>query len=133
MDEQLRRLHELAKASPNFGMLYGHEPLLALYGSQSELNVFTNPNAASVSARQFGEVLAEELVRRTGLRVTGTRQIDRLRALTSIGALTAPCARRSTRSAEAATRPCTLTSSTRPPPSPTSGSAGTWVSSSTAR
>ncbi|GAA0690573.1 DEAD/DEAH box helicase family protein [Streptomyces cellulosae] len=90
MDEQLRRLHELAKASPNFGMLYGHEPLLALYGSQSELNVFTNPNAASVSARQFGEVLAEELVRRTGLRVTGTRQIDRLRALTSIGALTAP-------------------------------------------
>ncbi|WML82079.1 hypothetical protein [Streptomyces sp. VNUA74] len=61
MDEQLRRLHELAKASPNFGMLYRHEPLLALYGSHAELNVFTNPNAASVSARQFGEVLAEEI------------------------------------------------------------------------
>ncbi|MFE5209885.1 hypothetical protein [Streptomyces sp. NPDC056600] len=52
MDEQLRRLNELAKSSPNFGMLYRHEPLLALYGSQAELNVFTNPNAASVSARQ---------------------------------------------------------------------------------
>ncbi|MEV5779926.1 DEAD/DEAH box helicase family protein [Streptomyces sp. NPDC052287] len=85
-----QRLRDLAKASPNFGYLDTHQPLLALYGSQCELNVFTNPNAASVSARQFGEVLAEDLVTRTGTRVEGTRQVDRLRELTRIGALTAP-------------------------------------------
>lgn len=87
MDEWLRRL---AKASPNFGILYQHQPLLALYGAQAELNVFSNPNAAQVQAGQFGEVLAEELITRTGTRVSGTRQIDRLRALTTIGALTPP-------------------------------------------
>ncbi|WP_103510452.1 DEAD/DEAH box helicase family protein [Streptomyces sp. SM13] len=87
MDEWLKRL---AKASPNFGVLYQHQPLLALYGAQAELNVFSNPNAAQVQAGQFGEVLAEELITRTGTRVSGTRQIDRLRALTTIGALTPP-------------------------------------------
>lgn len=87
MDEWLRRL---AKASPNFGILYQHQPLLALYGAQAELNVFSNPNAAQVQAGQFGEVLAEELITRTGTRVAGARQIDRLRALTTIGALTPP-------------------------------------------
>ncbi|WNI24696.1 DEAD/DEAH box helicase family protein [Streptomyces sp. ITFR-16] len=87
MDEWLRCL---AKASPNFGILYQHQPLLALYGAQAELNVFSNPNAAQVQAGQFGEVLAEELVTRTGTRVAGTRQIDRLHALTTIGALTPP-------------------------------------------
>ncbi|MFI7088386.1 DEAD/DEAH box helicase family protein [Streptomyces anulatus] len=87
MDEWLRRL---AKASPNFGILYQHQPLLALYGAQAELNVFSNPNAAQVQAGQFGEVLAEDLITRTGTRVAGARQIDRLRALTTIGALTPP-------------------------------------------
>ncbi|WP_399888358.1 DEAD/DEAH box helicase family protein [Streptomyces sp. BBFR51] len=77
-----RRLRELAKASPNFGRLYGYQPLLAIYGSQAELAVLTNPNAAYVSAGQFGEVLAEEFVTRTGTRVEGTRQIDRIEALT---------------------------------------------------
>ncbi|WP_326754581.1 DEAD/DEAH box helicase family protein [Streptomyces hirsutus] len=77
-----RRLREQAKASPNFGRLYGYQPLLAIYGSQAELTVLTNPNAAYVSAGQFGEVLAEEFVTRTGTRVEGTRQIDRLDALT---------------------------------------------------
>ncbi|MET7908790.1 DEAD/DEAH box helicase family protein [Streptomyces avermitilis] len=85
-----QRLRDLAKASPNFGYLDFHQPLLALYGSQAELNVFTNPNAASVSARQFGEVLAEELVTRTGTRVEGARQVDRIRELSRIGALTQP-------------------------------------------
>ncbi|MGN5380053.1 hypothetical protein ACQ4WX_31160 [Streptomyces lasalocidi] len=45
-----RRLRELAKASPNFGRLYRHQPLLAIYGSQAELTVLSNPNAAYVSA-----------------------------------------------------------------------------------
>ncbi|MFE9169399.1 DEAD/DEAH box helicase family protein [Streptomyces kebangsaanensis] len=82
-----RRLRELAKASPNFGRLYAYQPLLAIYGSQAELTVLTNPNAAYVSAGQFGEVLAEEFVTRTGTRVEGTRQIDRLNALTRAGVL----------------------------------------------
>ncbi|MGV9988887.1 hypothetical protein [Streptomyces olivaceus] len=77
-----RRLRELAKASPNFGRLYEYQALLAIYGSQAELTVLTNPNAAYVSAGQFGEVLAEEFVTRTGTRVAGTRQIDRIEALT---------------------------------------------------
>ncbi|MFF9767246.1 DEAD/DEAH box helicase family protein [Streptomyces sp. NPDC014636] len=82
-----RRLRELAKASPNFGRLYGYQPLLAIYGSQAELTVFTNPNAAYVSAGQFGEVLAEEFVTRTGTRVQGTNQVDRINALTRAGVL----------------------------------------------
>ncbi|MGW2296353.1 type I restriction endonuclease subunit R [Streptomyces violaceorubidus] len=82
-----RRLRELAKTSPNFGRLYGHQPLLAIYGSQAELTVFTNPNAAYVSAGQFGEVLAEEFVTRTGTRVEGTSQVDRINALTRAGVL----------------------------------------------
>ncbi|WP_329271331.1 type I restriction endonuclease subunit R [Streptomyces sp. NBC_01451] len=81
------RLRELAKASPNFGRLYGYQPLLAIYGSQAELTVLTNPNAAYVSAGQFAEVLAEEFVTRTGTRVEGTRQVDRLNALTREGVL----------------------------------------------
>lgn len=40
------RLREPAKASPNCARLYGYRPLLAIYGSQAELTVFTNPNAA---------------------------------------------------------------------------------------
>ncbi|MFF7748029.1 DEAD/DEAH box helicase family protein [Streptomyces sp. NPDC007971] len=82
-----RRLRELAKASPNFGRLYGYQPLLAIYGSQAELTVLTNPNAAYVSAGQFGEVLAEEFVTRTGTCVQGTTQFDRLNALTRAGVL----------------------------------------------
>ncbi|MGW1397256.1 type I restriction endonuclease subunit R [Streptomyces sp. NPDC002405] len=82
-----RRLRELAKASPNFGRLYGYQPLLAIYGSQAELTVLTNPNAAYVSAGQFGEVLAEEFVTRTGTRVEGTDQFDRINALTRAGVL----------------------------------------------
>ncbi|MEV7342629.1 DEAD/DEAH box helicase family protein [Streptomyces sp. NPDC093544] len=81
------RLRELAKGSPNFGRLYGYQPLLAIYGSQAELTVLTNPNAAYVSAGQFGEVLAEEFVTRTGTRVEGTSQFDRLNALTRAGVL----------------------------------------------
>ncbi|MGX1909159.1 DEAD/DEAH box helicase family protein [Streptomyces phaeochromogenes] len=85
-----KRLSDLAKASPNFGVLYQYQPLLALYGAQAELTVFSNPNAAQVQAGQFGEVLAEELITRTATTVEGTRQVDRLNALTRIGALTPP-------------------------------------------
>ncbi|WP_433341347.1 DEAD/DEAH box helicase family protein [Streptomyces sp. CA-253872] len=86
-DDNLRQLHEAAKQSPNFGVLYQHKPLLALYGTEAEFNVFRNPNAALVSARQFGDVLAEELVRRTGIRVQGDKQVHRIQALVRAGVL----------------------------------------------
>jgi len=81
------RLRDLAKGSPNFGLLYPHQPLLAIYGAMAEATVFTNPNSSMVQAGQFGEVLAEELVTRIGMRVEGDRQIDRLTALTRAGVL----------------------------------------------
>ncbi|MFE3737894.1 DEAD/DEAH box helicase family protein [Streptomyces sp. NPDC059134] len=84
MDEWLERL---AKASPNFGVLFPLQALLSIYGAQAEATVFTNPNASLVQSGQFGEVLAEELVSRTALRVEGTRQVDRLNALTRAGVL----------------------------------------------
>ncbi|MCJ1680779.1 DEAD/DEAH box helicase family protein [Streptomyces sp. APSN-46.1] len=84
MDDRLR---DFAQASPNFGLLYRHHPLLALYGASAEATVFTHPNSSLVQSGQFGEVLAEELVTRIGLRVEGDRQIDRLAALTRAGVL----------------------------------------------
>ncbi|WP_018635953.1 type I restriction endonuclease subunit R [Parafrankia elaeagni] len=84
MDERLR---DFAKGSPNFGVLYQHQPLLAIYGALAEATVFTNPNSSLVQAGQFGEVLAEEMVTQVGLRVEGDRQIDRLAALTKVGVL----------------------------------------------
>jgi len=81
------RLRDLAKGSPNFGLLHPHQPLLAIYGAMAEATVFTNPNSSMVQAGQFGEVLAEELVTRIGMRVEGDRQIDRLTALTRAGVL----------------------------------------------
>jgi type I restriction enzyme R subunit len=84
MDDRLR---DFAKGSPNFGILYQHQPLLSLYGASAEATVFTNPNASLVQAGQFAEVLAEEVVTRIGMRVEGDRQIDRLTALTRAGVL----------------------------------------------
>lgn len=81
------RLRDFAKGSPNFGVLYQHQPLLALYGASAEATVFTHPNSSLVQAGQFGEVLAEELITRIGMRVEGDRQIDRLTALTRAGVL----------------------------------------------
>ncbi|MFD6968218.1 hypothetical protein [Streptomyces sp. NPDC059979] len=49
--------------------------------------MFTHPNSSLVQAGQFGEVLAEELITRSGMRVEGDRQIDRLTALTLAGVL----------------------------------------------
>ncbi|MFK0142071.1 DEAD/DEAH box helicase family protein [Streptomyces murinus] len=81
------RLCDFAKGSPNFAVLYQHQPLLALYGASAEATVFSNPNASLVQAGQFGEVLAEELIARIGMRIEGDRQIDRLTALTRAGVL----------------------------------------------
>ena len=84
MDERIRAL---AAASANFGFLLQHEPLLVLYGAGAEAAIFTDPNVAIYKVRQFGEVLATDLVRRGRVRVEGDRQVDRLRALDREGFL----------------------------------------------
>jgi len=81
------RLEALGNGSPNFGFLGRHQRLLAIYGALAEANVFTNPNGSIVHTGQFGEVLAQELIVRTGLPMAGDRQIDRLNTLTAHGVL----------------------------------------------
>ncbi|MFE1150047.1 DEAD/DEAH box helicase family protein [Streptomyces albidoflavus] len=81
------QLKAAARKSPNFGRLYAMQPLLAIYGAQAEQSVFTNPNVSYVASGQFGELLAAELVQRAGVRIEGTRQIDRLAGLQRAGLL----------------------------------------------
>ena len=82
------RLVEVAGASPNFGTLVAIEPLLAVYGAGAEATIYSDPNGALVKCRQFGEVLAEQLVIRTRTRCDGGRQVDRIIALERAGVLT---------------------------------------------
>lgn len=81
------KLVELARRSPNFGFLLPHQPLLVVYGAGAETVVFAEPNASLFKARQFGEMLAADLVRRGRVRAEGDRQIDRLQALDREGYL----------------------------------------------
>jgi type I restriction enzyme, R subunit len=83
-----QRIERLARRSHNFGFLLVYQPLLVAYGAGAEMVVFTDPNAAFVKERQFVEVLTQELVARFGLRAGG-RLVDRIRALSAAGALTA--------------------------------------------
>ena len=83
-----RRLIDAASTSPNFGALVAVEPLLAVYGAGAESTIYADPNGALVKCRQFGEVLAEQLVIRTRTRCDGDRQVDRITALERAGVLT---------------------------------------------
>jgi type I restriction enzyme R subunit len=87
------RLIAVASTSPNFGALVEIEPLLAIYGAGAEASIYTDPNGALVKCRQFGEVLAEQLVIRSRTRCGSGRQVDRIRALERAGVLTADSAR----------------------------------------
>jgi type I restriction enzyme R subunit len=80
------RIRELAGRSQNFGYLLPIEPLLVATGAGAEAFVYAEPNVALFKARQFGEVLVGELVRRLGLQVEGPggrppTQLDRIKAL----------------------------------------------------
>ncbi|MFJ1706799.1 DEAD/DEAH box helicase family protein [Kitasatospora sp. NPDC088346] len=81
------KLVELAQRSRNFGFLLPHLPLLVAYGAGAEATVFDDPNTSLIKARQFGEVMAADLVRRGRVRVEGDRQVDRLRSLDREGYL----------------------------------------------
>lgn len=82
------RLLTAARRSVNFGVLEQIEPLLALYGAGAEATAYDDPNGALVKCRQFGEVLVEQLLRRSSTRVMSSRQVDRIRALEDAGVLT---------------------------------------------
>ena len=86
-DERLRRL---AQRSVNFGFLLDLEPLLLSYGASAESHVYDDPNTALMKTRQFGEALTDALISRFGLTRTGSRQVERVRALNRAGALPPP-------------------------------------------
>ncbi|MEU9029298.1 DEAD/DEAH box helicase family protein [Streptomyces sp. NPDC048383] len=81
------RLVRLAQQSRNFGFLLADLPLLVAYGAAAESHVFDDPNTSLIKSRQFGEALAEELVSRGRVRVEGSTQFDRLKALDREGYL----------------------------------------------
>jgi type I restriction enzyme R subunit len=83
-DEQVARL---AEGSSNFGHLIGHEPLLVTLGCAAESYVHTDPHAAMVKARLFGEIMAKHLVTLVNVTVPGNKQVDRINALTRAGVL----------------------------------------------
>lgn len=82
------RLLDAACKSVNFGLLAPIEPLLTIYGAGAESGVYTDPNGALIKCRQFGEVLAEQLIRRSGTRFKGSNQYGRIQALAQAGVLT---------------------------------------------
>ncbi len=87
------RVRELAGRSHNFGYLLPLEPRLVAAGAGAEVFVYTDPNVALIRARQFGEVLVGDLVRRLGLGVEGAdgrppTQHERINALAYQGAVT---------------------------------------------
>ncbi|MEU2025390.1 hypothetical protein ABZ565_25065 [Streptomyces sp. NPDC016469] len=75
------RLVRLARQSRDFGFLLPHLPLLVAYGTAAESHVFGDPNTSLTKSRQFAEAMAADLVSRGRVRVEGTTQSDRLRAL----------------------------------------------------
>lgn len=72
----------LAAGSANFGHLLQHEPLLVTLGCAAESYVHTDPHAAMVKTRLYGEIMARHLVTLLGITVPGNKQVDRINALT---------------------------------------------------
>ena len=74
----------------NFSMLVSLSPELAKIGNQAERYFSEDPNTALLKLRQFGELLAQELAARFGVRqgVPQESQVDLIRKLGQAGALT---------------------------------------------
>ncbi|MFI2664000.1 type I restriction endonuclease subunit R [Micromonospora carbonacea] len=81
-----RQVRRLAEQSANFGFLKDH-PLLVWYGAGAESLVYVDAQAAMVKTRSFGEVLARDLVRRTGARAQSTKFVHQVQALNTDGTL----------------------------------------------
>ncbi|MFI0795631.1 DEAD/DEAH box helicase family protein [Micromonospora rubida] len=81
-----RKVRRLAEQSANFGFLKSH-PLLVWYGAGAESLVYVDAQAAMVKTRSFGEVLARDLVRRTGARPQSAKFVHQVQALNADGTL----------------------------------------------
>ncbi|WP_433343449.1 DEAD/DEAH box helicase family protein [Micromonospora sp. CA-111912] len=81
-----RKVRRLAEQSANFGFLKSH-PLLVWYGAGAESLVYVDAQAAMVKTRSFGEVLARDLVRRTGAKPQSAKFVHQVQALNADGTL----------------------------------------------
>ncbi|MFE2930708.1 DEAD/DEAH box helicase family protein [Streptomyces sp. NPDC059278] len=81
------RVQELAARSANFGFLMPHQPLLLLYGAGAEASLFDDPDKAVRKARKFGETLATDLIRRSGIKARRNDHAGHLHALVRGGFL----------------------------------------------
>nr|MDT0660336.1 type I restriction-modification enzyme R subunit C-terminal domain-containing protein [Micromonospora sp. DSM 115978] len=85
MDE--RQIRKLAAESTNFGFLLPY-PILLFYGAGAEALVHVDAQSAMFKARTFGDVLTQELIRRTGSRPPrGDSFYHRVQALNAAGLL----------------------------------------------
>ncbi|MEO3742783.1 DEAD/DEAH box helicase family protein [Plantactinospora sp. B5E13] len=82
----LRQVRRLAERSGNFGFLAA-QPLLLCYGAGAESLVYRDPVRSMTAARAFGEILAQDLVRRTNSRPRSGSFHHRIRALVASGVL----------------------------------------------
>ena len=81
-----RHIRKLGDQSPNFGFLAPY-PLLIFYGAGAEALVYVDAQAAMFKARAFGEVLAKDLVRRTGAKPQSGKFFHQVQALNASGVL----------------------------------------------
>ncbi|MEQ4302537.1 DEAD/DEAH box helicase family protein [Plantactinospora sp. B6F1] len=81
-----RYTRKLAEQSANFGFLEAH-PLLLWYGASAESLIYVDAQAAMFKTRTFGDVLARELVRRTGAQPVSGSFYHQVQALNASGAL----------------------------------------------
>ncbi|WP_230395595.1 DEAD/DEAH box helicase family protein [Plantactinospora alkalitolerans] len=76
----------MAEQSANFGFLKAH-PLLLWYGAKAETLIYVDAQASMFKTRAFGEVMAHELVRRTGAKPVSGSFYHQVQALNASGAL----------------------------------------------
>ncbi|WP_422772041.1 DEAD/DEAH box helicase family protein [Plantactinospora sp. WMMC1484] len=81
-----RYISKLAEQSANFGFLKSH-PLLLWYGAGAETLVYVDAQSSIFKTRAFGEVLARDLVQRTGVQTVGGRFHQHVQTLSASGAL----------------------------------------------
>ena len=72
---------EVAAHSANFGFLLPHQPLLVLCGAEAEVSIFAAPTRSLERSREFGQILATDLLHRAGMTPLGDSQAARLQAL----------------------------------------------------
>lgn len=86
-DRLSSRVAEVASHSANFGFLLPHQPLLVLCGAEAEVSIFSAPTRSLERSREFGQILATDLLHRAGMTPLGDSQAARLQALTRAGFL----------------------------------------------